>query len=344
MNVATTRKSIVKKKPTKTLTVCLSHKEDADGLSAASLIRQAFGGKTILVDYPGQMQALEEIAANEKLKALYICDLGLNKHTQEKFAHILETLRKKRVSITYIDHHDLDPKIKRRLKAAKVNVIHDTAECATVLVYTAFSKKLNAHAPFIAACAAVTDYMDDRTESSKLLAMYDRQFVLANATALTYNIVGHQKEMDFLLDLVKSLASSKYPHEIKGFFDFAQTQVAKLGTVIALVRKKMKVLTNLAYMEVDDMGASGAVNFVLGLSGKDVGIAYKERIDHGIYAISIRGSSKCKIHLGRLVNHTVDKFDGSGGGHDKACGATVPKEKIGAFIKEMNKNLAKSKT
>ena len=113
-------------------TLCLSHKEDADGISSAALIKQAFGGKTILVDYPGQMDALEEIAKNEKLKALYICDLGLNRHTQERFSEILEDLRKRRIAVTYTDHHDLDPKIKRRLKAAKVNVIHDAAECASV--------------------------------------------------------------------------------------------------------------------------------------------------------------------------------------------------------------------
>ena len=166
--MAVAKKSITKKKPLKTLTVCISHKEDADGISSAALIKQAFGGKTVLVDYPGQMEALEEIAKNEKLKALYICDLGLNRHTQDRFSEILEGLRKRRVSVTYADHHDLDPKIKRRLKAAKVNVIHDTAECASVLVYNAFSKKLGKHAPFIAACAAVTDYMDDRPLGAKL--------------------------------------------------------------------------------------------------------------------------------------------------------------------------------
>src|SRR5437764_91302 len=35
----------------RTKIVCLSHKEDADGIGAASLIRQAFGGETKLVDY-----------------------------------------------------------------------------------------------------------------------------------------------------------------------------------------------------------------------------------------------------------------------------------------------------
>ena len=64
---------------TRTKVVCISHKEDADGIGAASLIRQAFGGETKLVDYPGLMKELEQLKNNESLKTLYICDLGLSR-------------------------------------------------------------------------------------------------------------------------------------------------------------------------------------------------------------------------------------------------------------------------
>jgi RecJ-like exonuclease len=92
-------------------------------------------------------------------------------------------------------------------------------------------------------------------------------------------------------------------------------------------------------MELSDSGASGAVNFVLGLSGKDVGVAFKERVDHGIYAVSIRGSKNCKQHLGKIVNILATDLGGSGGGHDKACGAVIPKAKIKTFLQEFNKKL-----
>ena len=98
-------------------------------------------------------------------------------------------------------------------------------------------------------------------------------------------------------------------------------------------------MKNLGYMEITNSGASGAVNFVLGLSGKDVGIAYKERVDHGIYAVSVRGSKSCKVHLGKLTNVLATELGGSGGGHDKACGAVIPKTKIKTFVKEFNKKL-----
>ena len=342
-----TTKTIKKKTTTKpkatqsqrTKVICISHKEDADGISSAALIRQAFGGDSVLVDYPSQMEAIQKVCADEKLKSLYICDLGLSKKNQDEFVEILRILKKNHVAVTYIDHHDIDPKITKDLEKIKVKMIHDINECTTVQVYNAFKSKLSDHASFIAACAAITDYMEDRPIGSKLLQIYDRQFALINATVLTYNIVGHQKDPDYLLYLVEELADSKFPHQIPNTFEFAQIQVEKLALIIDKVKKGMKTMTNIGYMEIMDSGASGEVNFVLGLSGKDVGVAYKERVDHGIYAVSVRGSRSCKIHLGKIVNILATDLGGSGGGHDKACGAVIPKLKIQTFLKEFNKKL-----
>ena len=328
---------ITKSKRTKIL--CVSHKEDADGISSAALIKQAFGGDTILVDYPGMMDELEALRNDVKLKKLFICDVGLNKQTNDSFVDLLTELRKKRISVTYVDHHDIDPKVSTKLKKINVNLIHDISECTAVLVYDAFKKKLSEHSTFIAACGAITDYMENKPIASKLLQMYDRQFALVNATVLTYNIVGHQKDPDYLLYLVDELSESKFPHEIPNTYEFAQIQVGKLAEIMSKVRKSMKISKNLAHMEVLDSGASGAVNFVLGFSGKDVGIAYKERVDKGIYAVSVRGSPSCKTHLGKLVSSVTSKLGGSGGGHDKACGAVVPKDKIKEFLQKMNSQL-----
>ena len=327
------------KKSRRTKTICVSHKEDADGISSAALIKQVFGGDCVLVDYPGMMDALELLRNDQSLKKLFICDLGLNKQNTEPFVSLLTELIRKRVSVTYIDHHDLDSKIIAKLKKIKVKLIHNTTECTAVLVYDTFRKKLPEHSSFIATCAAITDYMEERPIATKLLQMYDRQFALINATVLTYNIVGHQKDLDYLLYLVDELSESKYPHEIPNAFEFAQIQVGKLAEMISKVKKSMKILKNLAYMEIVDAGASGAVNFVLGLSGKHVGIAYKERVDNGIYAVSVRGSRSCKVHLGRLVSTLADELGGSGGGHDKACGAVIPKNEIKKFLQKMNSQL-----
>ena len=128
----TVKKSTTKTKTSRTKVICISHKEDNDGISSAALIRQAFGGDAILVDYPGQMEALNQVVLDKKLKSLYICDLGLSKKTQDEFIDIMTTLRKNKVAVTYIDHHDIDPAVVKSLKKIKVKVIHSTNECTAV--------------------------------------------------------------------------------------------------------------------------------------------------------------------------------------------------------------------
>lgn len=323
----------------RTKIVCVSHKEDADGIGSATLIRQAFGGQTRLVDYPGLMNELEQLRNDDSLKTVFICDLGLSKTNQDQFVDLLRDLRKKRVSVFYIDHHDIDEGIKKKIQSLKVKLIHTIDECTTVQVYKAFKSKLNDHSSFIAACAAVTDYMEDRPLGSKLLQRFDRQFVLFEATSLTFTIVSHQKDSEYLLYLVDELSDLKYPHDIPNIFEFAKIQAEKISGVIQKVKHNMKKMKNLAYMEVTDSGASMVVNFVLGLSGKDVGVSYKLREEQGIYAVSVRGSRACKLHLGKIINQLATDLGGSGGGHNKACGAVIPKEKISQFLKKFNSKL-----
>ena len=317
----------------------MSHKEDADGICSAALVRAAFGGDSVLVDYHEQMGALRELAADMTLKALYICDLGLNKRHEGEFVDILEALRKRRVAVTYIDHHDINPRIAARIRKCGAKLVHSVRECTTVQAYEAFRRRLPDHAAFVAACAAVTDYMDDRPAGSRLLQMYDRQFVLVNATVLTYCITGHQNDAAYLDDLVGHLAGSRYPFEVPGSFEFAQTQMPKLADMVSRVRKDMRRASSLGYMETTDLSPGAAVNFVLGLSGRDVGVAYRERKDHGDCAVSIRGSRSCRTHLGRLVNKLALAAGGSGGGHDRACGASIPKKSIKSFIRALNREL-----
>lgn len=323
----------------RTRVVCVSHKEDADGVSSASLIRKAFGGETKLVDYPGLMNELEALKNDEKLKTLFICDLGLSKSNQDQFVELLKALRKNKVAITYIDHHDIEEPIKKKIKSLKVKLIHTVNECTTVQVYNAFKTKLSDYGSFLAACAAVTDYMEDRPIGAAQLQRFDRQFVLLEATVLTFTITSHQKDPEFLLYLVDELSDSKYPHQINNTFEFARIQAERISGVIQKVKDNMKKMKNLSYMEVTDSGASMAVNFVLGLSGKEVGVSYKLREEQGIYAVSVRGSKSCKVHLGRIVNQLATELGGSGGGHDKACGAVIPKEKMGMFLKKFNLKL-----
>ena len=65
--------------------ICISHKEDVDGISSAALIKAAFDINTvILVDYANMLKTLRSMVSssyesNNKIDNLFICDLGLSK-------------------------------------------------------------------------------------------------------------------------------------------------------------------------------------------------------------------------------------------------------------------------
>ena len=128
-------------------TICISHKADADGIGAATLIKKIFDAKPILIDTSDFIKTLEIISNTEKLKNLYICDFGIDDKDVPQFNEIINDLVAKNVLVTYIDHHDTNPEIIKKLKN-KINVIYDSSECATVLVYNEFREKLSYDAQF----------------------------------------------------------------------------------------------------------------------------------------------------------------------------------------------------
>ncbi len=238
---------------------------------------------------------------------------------------------------TSIDHHDTDQKIIEELKI-KINVIHNSSECATVLAYNEFGENLSYTAQFLAACAAITDYTDKAPKSSKLVSMFDRQFLFANATMFTYYISDNQKKDNVLEKLIIELINSNLPCEITGLYKSAKDAMSKIAQLIPYVDKNKIILDNLAYLEIKKSWRPRDVtHFVHGLSGKNVGIAYKKKSNNE-YGVSIKGSGD-NPHLGNLVSTLAPKFGGFGCGLKNACGCNIPTLKMISFIHEFDKHV-----
>ena len=367
--------------------VCLSHREDVDGILSAALIKSAFKAKqtqTILADYANiltKLQKISNMASNSqgslstisssnfeqlnvatdlssasksetkysslsamrnagrnndnktKPKRLFICDLGLSRKTQDKFLSLVEQIISNGIKVTYFDHHDVSDGIKKELKKNGVTLIHSIEECTSVQIYEKYKKRLNSHAAFFAASAALTDYMECRPLASVLMSRFDRQFLMLEATALSYMISSNQHNEEFLVRTVDALSEMKYPHEIEGGFAIAERYAKKVADGVRTVQRAIINKKNVAYTpSVSDLSAGVIVNFVLGKSEKPVAMVYRLKDDINSYIISIRASKACKVHLGRIVNEVASDIGGSGGGHEKACGAMIPKAKLQEFI------------
>lgn len=323
--------------------ICISHKEDVDGLVSAALLQNALKVKNIfLADYPSLLNVLDIVISicskNKKFSRVFICDLGLNKKNQDVFIEKLQVLISNNVQIVYIDHHYLEDQVKDTLNKIGVRLIHNIEECTSVQIYYLCKNKLNSKYSFYASAAALTDYMESKPMASILVSKYDRTFLMLESCFLSYIISSSQKNIDFLKYVSKSISTFKLPHEIKNGFYLVKQFSDKISNALDVIEPQIIKMNNIAYLQHDlELASSMIVNFVLGLSGKQVGIAFKLKDNINSYVLSIRGSKDCSYHLGKIVNELTSDLNGSGGGHDKACGAVIPEEKLELFLKKFDK-------
>ena len=323
--------------------VCISHKEDVDGICSAAVVKAAFDiSKVILVDYANLISKLEKTAAMlDNIEQLFICDLGLSKKNEQKFAELLLRIVSAGTEVIYIDHHDITKETLHTLKKAGVMLIRTIEECTSMQAYSKYKKKLPEHAAFLAAMGALTDYMENKPLASAIVSRFDRQFLMLESTALSYMISANQHDDAFLIKIVETLSKMKYPHDIKGGFEIAEKFAKKVANAVESIQESVVKLDNIAYApSAVELSSSMVVNFVLGSSGKPVAMVYKLKDDIKSYVLSIRASADCKVHLGRLTNEIASELGGSGGGHDRACGAVIPKANFQKFIETLNKKIS----
>jgi RecJ-like exonuclease len=325
--------------------ICISHKEDVDGIVSAALLQNALKIRNIfLVDYPNLLNSLDYTISlcqkSKKFSRVFICDVGLNKKNQSLFLDKLRILLHKNIEVIYVDHHYLETEIENELVSMGVKLIHDINDCTSVQIYHILRAKLNSKFSFYASAAALTDYMESNPRASLLVSKYDRTFLMLESCLLSYIISSSQKNIDFLKYISRAISKGKMPHEIKNGFRLVREFCEKIDNAITIIDDQSKHLNNISYFEHNlELSSSMIVNFVLGITGKKVGIAFKLKSNINSYILSIRGSKECQTHLGVLVNNLSAELNGSGGGHDKACGAVIPMENFKKFLDKLDQSI-----
>ncbi len=117
--------------------------------------------------------------------------------------------------MTIIDHHPMEKSLSDALSGLGVEIVHDTRDCASVLVYDHFKDRLEVDAARLAAYAAVSDMFEDGPVASRLMDGMDRKFVQHEALMLSAALGCDQSET-FKRRLLGELSHYAYPHRIKG--------------------------------------------------------------------------------------------------------------------------------
>jgi RecJ-like exonuclease len=314
---------------------CLSHRKDVDGLGAASLSVAATGGEVILTDYDDLVKNLRAIP--DDAERVVLSDLGADSADFPEFLEQMERLARN-AKVTYIDHHFMSEGAKKKLRKAGVQIVHDTKECASMLTYKTFRDELPERARLIALCGAVTDYMDDSPMAKKMMEQSDRQFVLLEASMLSYALGGKEGKEGFPEMVVAELSKMKHPHEIPGVPEAAVEELDKVAELGEFVKAHGAKKGRLAYMVTAQYSTGSIAKLLIGAFEVPVGVAMKEKTK-GWYEISLRGTSECRVHLGRVVGKISANLGGSGGGHRKAAGCRIPVASVDELIASLAKKV-----
>jgi RecJ-like exonuclease len=137
---------------------------------------------------------------------------------------------------------------------------------------------------------------------------------------------------------VEELSKMKRPHEIEGVPDCAVDQLSAAVRLEKEVRKEGKKMGRLAYAVTTQHSTGNVAKLLIGAFGVPVGVASSEQ-EKGWYEVSLRGTSECKVHLGRVASRISSKLGGNGGGHRKAAGCRIPVDKMNALLLELKRRV-----
>lgn len=302
------------------------HGDDVDGLTCGAFIKRVKGGEFYLANYDNLDNALEKV--KPPVDTLYICDLNIRDSLEPEIQRI-----RKFASINIIDHHQMSPELMRKLENIGVSVRLETSDCAAVLVYDTFKSMLGQEGKRLAAYAAISDMFEDGPLADPILSKMDRKFAQHEAQLLTHALSSDQS-IEFKRMVMDELSKYNYPHRITGVVEKAIQCLEEMTRIKEAIPGNSEVIGRVAIMEATGDNSTGGIsNLLIDTLGVDVGISYKANEEY--YNISLRGEKDLEEHLGDISKDLGVKYEGFGGGHQRASGIKVPKENLQKLLDEL---------
>lgn len=302
------------------------HGDDVDGLTCGVFIKRVLGGEFYFANYDNLDNALEKV--RPPVDTLYICDLNIRDSLESELGRIREF-----ANVNIIDHHQMSPELMESLVDMGVNIRLETSDCAAVLVYDEFKDKLGREARRLAAYAAVSDMFENGPLIDPILSKMDRKFVQHEAQLLTHALSSDQS-IEFKRKVMDELCKYSYPHRIVGVVEKAVQTLEEMTRIKETIPENSEIIGRVALMEAPGDNSTGGIsNLLIDTLGVDVGISYKANDEY--YNLSLRGEKELEEHLGDISKELGLKYDGFGGGHQRASGIKIPKENLKQLLDEL---------
>jgi len=304
---------------------------DIDGIASATIayLIENKGADIIFTHPHGILYDLNEFS--EIGDRIYILDIALDERLWMDVIKKLNEYASKNIVI-YVDHHPyptgFDP---GQLK--NIEYIHRLNKSTSELIHKRFRDELDIEAGRVALYGAIGDYSDETRYIRKLYSYWDKRMIYFEAGILSQALEASRRMYDFKREIIYNLSEYKLPSQINGLIDRAVYMSRIEEGMRRELKNKMTVLRNLAYAVNPRGSPTRAARYLIGLSGKDVGVAIEYRGEIGVMSLRARRDS---VDLNIILRKLAIKYEGSGGGHSNAAGCRIPLKNIDRFLRDLD--------
>lgn len=263
---------------------------------------------------------------------IFIADIALSEIHLSEINSILEK-RARESEVIYIDHHP-SPLSFNIHEIPHTTLIHDTCCSASELTYRYLETMgIDPDYSRVGLYGAIGDYVDETPWVKREIEKWDKRSIYYEAGVLIQSLEGSRKEYDLKRRIVELLASNRLPSSDPELLLRAFIQSRRDEELRIWVRKNIKVVNEVAYVENPPGSLGRAANYARVYSGKSIGIAYEKRDNELV--ISLRSSRG--IDLNKILRKISRELKCSGGGHPQAAGARVSIDKFRELLDLLNK-------
>jgi single-stranded-DNA-specific exonuclease len=305
---------------------------DGDGVVTGALAYRALRGeKKVFFTHPAGLHEDLSIAEGN----VFIGDIALAVGLWESVVEKLSKLIRSGYKVIYVDHHPFPKGFDPGLLDG--NIVHSLDGSASELSYRFFVEKgfieTNMDLERLALFGAISDYLDETKWAREKLLHWDKRMVYFEAGVLSEGLEGSRKMYEFKRDLVKYLSTGRLPSSFSPLVVRALFMASEEEELRRRVEKRSEKLRCIGYIINPEGSVPRAATYVMGYTGKPVGIAVEEK--RGVAVMSLRSRSP-KINLHDILENLAPKYGGTGGGHSNAAGARIPLDNLKTFLFELD--------
>lgn len=303
---------------------------DCDGICSAAIALSMFKNAKVFFTHPvGLYEDLKQVNGD-----VIILDVAIPSKNTDEVLKELKRIHENGHKVMYIDHHPLPSNFEMKYG----ELVHSLTSCASELTYVRFEDFLDQDLSRVAIYGAIGDYLDETYNIKRLLRSWDKRLLYLESGILIAAIESMGRNYELKREVVKYLAEKELPSKNSELVNRALEEAKKEEEMRRTIKERAEVRGKVAYVLDLNWSLGKAAIYARAATNAIVGVGAESR--RNFIDMSLRTPFE-GIELNKVAMEVAEELGGSGGGHPKAAGARVPKEKFFEFIDGVNKYIIK---